>query len=151
MEIDHVVPESAGGPTVTDNLCLTCVGCNGFKLAFQTGPDPKTGEQAPLFNPRVELRFPVQGALETVLFGDFGNIWRRATYPFDNSRFPLRASVGTGIRYQTPVGLPLALDYGINVTRHDYEDFGAKVSPRAWIGSGCDAPIRRRLLGLWRT
>ena len=36
MEIDHVVPESAGGPTVTDNLCLTCVGCNGFKLAFQT-------------------------------------------------------------------------------------------------------------------
>jgi hypothetical protein len=54
MEIDHVVPESAGGPTVTDNLCLTCVGCNGFKLAFQTGPDPETGEHTALFNPRVD-------------------------------------------------------------------------------------------------
>lgn len=54
MEIDHVVPESAGGPTATDNLCLTCVGCNGFKLAFQTGTDPETGEEAPLFNPRVD-------------------------------------------------------------------------------------------------
>ncbi len=54
MEIDHVVPESAGGQTAANNLCLTCVGCNGFKLAFRTGADPETGEQTPLFNPRVE-------------------------------------------------------------------------------------------------
>lgn len=52
MEIDHVLPESAGGRTEADNLCLTCVGCNGFKLAFQHGPDPETGVLAPLFNPR---------------------------------------------------------------------------------------------------
>lgn len=52
MEIDHVIPESAGGPTDAGNLCLTCVGCNGFKLAFQGGTDPMTGEDAPLFNPR---------------------------------------------------------------------------------------------------
>ncbi len=54
MEIDHVVPEAAGGATNADNLCLTCVGCNGFKLAFQTGIDPETGEHVPLFNPRAE-------------------------------------------------------------------------------------------------
>jgi len=54
MEIDHVVPESAGGSTEADNLCLTCVGCNGFKLAFREGIDPETGEQAPLFNPRAD-------------------------------------------------------------------------------------------------
>ena len=36
MEIDHVVPESAGGPTVTDNLCLTCIGCS----RFSTTPPP---------------------------------------------------------------------------------------------------------------
>lgn len=52
MEVDHVIPESAGGATNLDNLCLTCVGCNGFKLAFQTGIDPETGEAAPLFHPR---------------------------------------------------------------------------------------------------
>jgi hypothetical protein len=54
MEVDHVVPESVGGPTEAANLCLTCVGCNGFKLAFQKGRDPETGEQAPLFNPRLD-------------------------------------------------------------------------------------------------
>ncbi len=36
-------------------------------------------------------------------------------------------SVGSGVRVSTPVGLTLALDYGINVTRHNFaqEDFGA--------------------------
>ena len=54
MEVDHIVPESSGGPTTRDNLCLACVGCNGFKLAFQTGIDPETGEEAPLFHPRLD-------------------------------------------------------------------------------------------------
>jgi hypothetical protein len=52
MEVDHIVPESAGGATDPDNLCLTCVACNGFKLAHQTGSDPETGEDTPLFHPR---------------------------------------------------------------------------------------------------
>jgi len=52
MEVDHITPEAAGGATDPDNLCLTCVGCNGFKLAFQTGIDPDTGEEVPLFHPR---------------------------------------------------------------------------------------------------
>jgi hypothetical protein len=54
MEIDHIVPESVGGETVLDNLCLACVGCNGFKLDSQTGTDPETEEETPLFNPRVQ-------------------------------------------------------------------------------------------------
>jgi hypothetical protein len=54
MEIDHIVPESAGGETALGNLCLACVGCNGFKLDFQSGIDPETGQEAPLFNPRVQ-------------------------------------------------------------------------------------------------
>lgn len=54
MEIDHIVPEAAGGETKLDNLCLACVGCNGFKLAFQTGIDPETNEETSLFNPRVQ-------------------------------------------------------------------------------------------------
>lgn len=54
MEIDHIVPESAGGETTLDNLCLACVGCNGFKLDFQIGIDPETEQEAQLFNPRVQ-------------------------------------------------------------------------------------------------
>ena len=52
MEVDHITPEAAGGATDLDNLCLTCVGCNGFKLAFQAGTDPETGEEVSLFHPR---------------------------------------------------------------------------------------------------
>jgi 5-methylcytosine-specific restriction endonuclease McrA len=55
MEVDHITPESAGGATDIDNICLTCIGCNGFKLAFQTGIDPETGKEAPLFHPRIHL------------------------------------------------------------------------------------------------
>ncbi len=52
MEIDHIVPESAEGKTVPENLCLACVGCNGFKQHFQVGTDPETAVETSLFNPR---------------------------------------------------------------------------------------------------
>lgn len=82
-----------------------------------------------MINPRIELRLPVTGPFETVLFGDFGNLWRDAGAMFksvtwEKHPFPMRVAVGSGVRVQTPVG-PLALDYGINLTRLSYEDFGA--------------------------
>jgi len=52
MEIDHIVPEVAGGVTEPDNLCLACISCNAFKSAYQMGVDPQTNEEVPLFNPR---------------------------------------------------------------------------------------------------
>jgi hypothetical protein len=52
MEIDHIVPEAAGGATEADNLCLACISCNTFKSAYQTGIDPQTDEEVLLFNPR---------------------------------------------------------------------------------------------------
>jgi len=54
MEIDHIIPESAGGETTLDNLCLACIGCNGFKLHYQFGIDPDTQTQVQLFNPRLQ-------------------------------------------------------------------------------------------------
>ena len=77
-----------------------------------------------MLNERVELRIPIRGPFETVLFGDFGNLWIDPSYPFRHRVFPIRAAVGSGIRVQTPVG-PLAVDYGFNVTRERYEDVGA--------------------------
>lgn len=52
FHIDHVVPRSAGGTTTADNLALACVSCSLRKWAKQTGIDPQSGEEVPLFNPR---------------------------------------------------------------------------------------------------
>ncbi len=76
-----------------------------------------------MINPRFELRFPVRQPLNAALFADFGNLYLDPAYIFEN-RFTLRADVGAGIRVDTPVG-PLVFDYGVNVTRRSYEDFGA--------------------------
>ena len=55
MEIDHVLPESAGGETQLSNLCLACISCNTFKHDFLTEIDPITNEQVSLFNPRIQM------------------------------------------------------------------------------------------------
>ena len=55
MEIDHIVPEVAGGQTILANLCLTCRGCNSFKQDFQSGIDPESGNTFLLYNPRTQL------------------------------------------------------------------------------------------------
>lgn len=50
--VEHIVPESRGGPTAEANLACSCLGCNSFKGAFQTGIDPVTDREVPLFHPR---------------------------------------------------------------------------------------------------
>ena len=55
FHIDHVVPRSAGGETTADNLALACVSCSLRKWARQTGIDPDTEADVPLFNPRTDL------------------------------------------------------------------------------------------------
>ena len=71
---------------------------------------------------RFELRIPLGGPIETVVFSDVGNLWRAVGYPFAKGELPLRADVGTGLRLKTPIA-PLAFDFGYNVTRKTlYED-----------------------------
>lgn len=52
MVVDHIIPISAGGMAVADNLCFSCVSCNSYKLNFQTGLDTELQHQARLFHPR---------------------------------------------------------------------------------------------------
>ena len=52
LEIDHIIPVSLGGESISDNLCLAWRNCNSFKLAFVSGIDPETGDETALFNPR---------------------------------------------------------------------------------------------------
>ena len=52
LVIDHILPESAGGVTEQDNLCLACHSCNEFKGAKTTETDPETGASVALYHPR---------------------------------------------------------------------------------------------------
>ena len=55
FHIDHVVPRAAGGPTTADNLALACVSCSLRKWARQTSPDPESGIDVELLNPRTQF------------------------------------------------------------------------------------------------
>jgi 5-methylcytosine-specific restriction endonuclease McrA len=52
MEIEHIIPEVAGGATTEENLWLACRRCNQFKGAQTHALDPMTGRRVRLFNPR---------------------------------------------------------------------------------------------------
>lgn len=71
-------------------------------------------------NPRLELRVPLNDTFQTGFFLDTGNLWKEPSL----IDFSLRYALGAGLRIITPVG-PLALDYGINLNRRQWEDFGA--------------------------
>ncbi len=55
FHMDHVMPRADGGPTIFDNLALSCVSCSLRKWAHQMAPDPDSGEEVPLFNPRRQV------------------------------------------------------------------------------------------------
>lgn len=65
-----------------------------------------------------EIRFPLFKGLGMVVFVDGGNVWRKME-EFDPSE--IKATAGTGIRYNTPVG-PLRLDMGCKLMREQKED-----------------------------
>ncbi|MFQ5633340.1 MAG: HNH endonuclease [bacterium] len=52
FHIDHIIPKSAGGKTITENLALACVSCSLRKATRQSAVDPQSGKTALLYNPR---------------------------------------------------------------------------------------------------
>jgi hypothetical protein len=51
--IDHVIAEKHGGPTQSDNLCLSCYWCNSYKGSDISSVDWEFDRAiVPLFNPR---------------------------------------------------------------------------------------------------
>lgn len=72
-------------------------------------------------NPRAELRIPLTTVVHTTLFMDSGNLW---VEPQAFEPWKLRYAAGSGLRVATPIG-PVAFDYGINLDRRPWEDFGA--------------------------
>ena len=54
MDIEHIVPESAGGATEEHNLWLACSLCNSYKGSRTNARDPISNRTVPLFNPRLQ-------------------------------------------------------------------------------------------------
>ncbi|MBL1176773.1 HNH endonuclease [Pantanalinema sp. GBBB05] len=54
MSFDHIQPQSKGGNTSFENVCLACRSCNEYKSDSTEAQDPLTGEIVPLFNPRAQ-------------------------------------------------------------------------------------------------
>jgi 5-methylcytosine-specific restriction endonuclease McrA len=52
MHIEPIVPRARGGRTLRSNLWLSCAWCNSFKGTRIAAPDPATGVEVALFNPR---------------------------------------------------------------------------------------------------
>lgn len=52
FEIDHIIAEQHGGPSVASNLALACFACNHHKGPNLAGIDLLTGKKTWLFNPR---------------------------------------------------------------------------------------------------
>lgn len=51
FHVEHVIPLSSGGKTLSSNLALSCPGCNLSKANRISGPD-ETGAIHQFFNPR---------------------------------------------------------------------------------------------------
>jgi hypothetical protein len=52
FHVEHIIPDSRGGPSELDNLAWACPGCNLRKTNRTDAVDPQTGEVVPLFHPR---------------------------------------------------------------------------------------------------
>ena len=51
FEFEHILPRSAGGETVFENICFACPTCNRFKADRTTAIDHDTQVEVPLFHP----------------------------------------------------------------------------------------------------
>lgn len=108
---------------------LTAVGCteSGRRIARGERPVSEGGEAFLLA--KAELRLALTSSLETGFFVDLGNVWLD---PRQYRLLDLRANVGFGVRFVTPIG-PAALDLGFNV-QPDQRINEAQFAPHFTIG-----------------
>jgi hypothetical protein len=55
FEVEHIVPTSKGGSNESENLALSCRGCNSRKSVKTFVYDPVSKVKVDLFNPRKDL------------------------------------------------------------------------------------------------
>jgi hypothetical protein len=52
FSVEHIIPLSRGGASVSANLALSCQGCNNHKSTKIEALDPLSGDSVPLYHPR---------------------------------------------------------------------------------------------------
>lgn len=52
FSIEHIVPRSRNGTDQSENLALSCQGCNNHKYSHVEAHDPINGTLVPLYHPR---------------------------------------------------------------------------------------------------
>ena len=55
LTVDHIIPESLGGATTIENLCLACWDCNLLKSNRITAIDPRSGMAVRIFHPNRQI------------------------------------------------------------------------------------------------
>jgi len=55
LPIEHIIPTSREGPSIEENLWLSCSSCNSHKGNKTHARDPLTGQTVKLFNPRKQI------------------------------------------------------------------------------------------------
>ena len=55
LEVDHIIPQVAGGRDEVDNLWIACRPCNQYKGSQVYGRDPQSGQRVRLFDPRRQV------------------------------------------------------------------------------------------------
>jgi outer membrane protein insertion porin family len=112
---EEMIPEDVrAGLAAEARHCVssaTGVGCTprGNLIAGGSLPVSEGGEAFLLG--KAELRIRLRGSVEAGLFADVGNLWLD---PRQYALLDLRANVGFGLRFVTPIG-PVAVDVGFNV------------------------------------
>lgn len=94
-EIDHIIAVKHGGPTLSENLALSCLPCNRHKGSDFATLDPNNGEIIRLFNPRLQLwgeHFTLKNA-EIIGSTDIGQATSRLLMFNSSSRVRSRQSL----------------------------------------------------------
>ncbi len=104
-----------GGRSTVRGYSQDSVGINNETIVNGT---PTGGNIMMVLNGEIRISLPYQVGL--VLFSDSGGVWLKSD---DVSPSGMRASVGAGLRYNTPVG-PLRLDVGRKIRRHRFDVAG---------------------------
>lgn len=87
-------------------------GWGRFQVGPLSGSGLPIGGQS-LLEASAEARVPVVGNVSSVVFLDAGNAWRDS---FELHLDDLRYTLGTGLRYLTPIG-PVRVDFGYQLNR----------------------------------
>jgi outer membrane protein assembly complex protein YaeT len=113
---EEMIPQDVRDDLASEaRLCgasFTKVGCTGRGSRLAGGLRPVSEGGEAFFLAKAELRLKLRGSLEAGLFTDVGNLWLD---PLAYRLVDLRANVGFGLRFVTPIG-PAALDVGFNVS-----------------------------------